>query len=206
MTVGELARWFNTDLGVGADLAVVPIQGWQRSQWLDETGLAWINPSPNLRSLDAAALYPGTVLVEGSSLSEGRGTDTPFEWIGAPWMDAFAWVQALQADATPGVAVQPAERTPVSGKFAGQVCQGVRISIVDRALLRPMELGVRLLAAARAVAPARVQFNPGQFDRLAGTDQVRLALEAGQPGASIAAAWQPAIDAFRATRERVLLY
>jgi uncharacterized protein YbbC (DUF1343 family) len=206
LTIGELGQLFNAELGVGADLTVVPLQGWQRSVWFDPTGLSWVNPSPNLRSLSAAALYPGTVLFEGSNLSEGRGTDRPFEWIGAPWIDSGAWADALQTMNLPGVRFSPVSKEPESSKFAGQVCQGVSIEIVDRVQLRPMELGVTMLEAARSVAPRRVQLTGSTFDRLAGTDRIRTALESGTPAAQIVAAWQPELQRFRALRERYLLY
>jgi len=206
LTLGELGRYFNAELQVGANLAVVPLHGWRRAQWFDQTGLQWVNPSPNLRSLEAATLYPGTVLFEGTTISEGRGTDRPFEWLGAPWLDGAAWAAAISRAAPPGVRVEPASRQPDSSKFAGQPCQGVLIHITDRQRVRPMQLGVALLAAARALATERVQLTPSTFDGLAGTDQLRRALEAGQPVAEIVAGWQPAVDAFAARRQRYLLY
>jgi uncharacterized protein YbbC (DUF1343 family)/CubicO group peptidase (beta-lactamase class C family) len=206
LTIGELARFFNAELGVGADLTVVPLQGWRRNVWFDQTGMTWVNPSPNLRSLSAATLYPGTVLIEGSNLSEGRGTQQPFEWSGAPWMNAGAWAYRLNALGLPGVRFSPAARTPDSSKFAGQACQGVAIEIVDRLLVRPMELGVAMLTTARSVAAGRVQLTAENFDRLAGTDQVRKAVEAGASAAEIANAWQPDLQRFISLRERYLLY
>jgi uncharacterized protein YbbC (DUF1343 family) len=206
MTIGELGRYFNTELHVGANLTVVPMQGWQRDQWFDQTGLEWSNPSPNLRSLAAATLYPGTVLFEGTNLSEGRGTERPFEWIGAPWLDGAAWAAALNRAGLPGVRFEPATRTPDSSKFAGQACQGVVIQLVERDQIRPMQLGLTMLATARSLAPGRVQLTASTFDGLAGTDTVRHALEAGTPPEAIAASWQPALDAFRPVRARYLLY
>jgi uncharacterized protein YbbC (DUF1343 family) len=206
LTIGELGQWFNGELGVGAEVSVVPLRGWQRSQWFDQTGLAWVNPSPNIRSLSAAALYPGIVLVEGTNLSEGRGTDRPFEWVGAPWLDAPALAAALASQALPGVRFAAVEKTPDSSKFAGQVCQGVAISIEDRSRLRPMALGVAVLGAVRTIHPDRLQITASSFDRLAGTDRLRTALLGRQPPREIAAAWQPATDAFSAARQKYLLY
>ena len=206
MTIGELGQFFNAELGVGANLRVVPMQGWQRADWLDATHLAWVNPSPNLRSLSAAAVYTGTVLFEGTNLSEGRGTDTPFEWIGAPWMDGAAWASALGRAGVEGVRFAAASRVPSTSKFAGQPCQGVAIEIVDRAVLRPMAMGVAMVGAARAVAGNRVQLSSDTFDRLCGTDRVRKALEAGTPASDIARAWEPEVARFRAQREPYLLY
>jgi uncharacterized protein YbbC (DUF1343 family) len=206
LTIGELARLFNTELSVGADLTVVPLVGWRRSEWFDQTGLEWVNPSPNVRSLSAATLYPGMVLIEGTNLSEGRGTEQPFEWSGAPWMDGPRWADRLTALGLPGVRFTPSVRTPDSSKFAGQQCQGVAIDIVDRLLVRPMALGVAMLATARSVGAGRLQLTAASFDRLAGTDQVGKALEAGATAAEIASAWEPEAQRFNALRERYLQY
>lgn len=206
MTIGELGTFFNAELQVGADLQVVPLQGWQRGMWFDQTGLTWVNPSPNLRSLSAATVYPGTVLFEGTNISEGRGTDRPFEWIGAPWLDGGAWAAALSESGLVGVALEPAVRTPDSSKFAGQPCEGVEIHLVDRARVEPMLLGLAMLGAAIAQAGSKVQINASTFDALAGTDQVRRALQAGQPAADIAASWQTALQNFRTLRSRYLRY
>src|SRR5439155_1561484 len=130
LTIGELGHLFNGELGVGAELTVVQLQGWRRSMWFDQTELSWVNPSPNLRSLPAAALYPGIVLVEGTNLSEGRGTERPFEWIGAPWLDGQALADALNGAALAGVRFRPSDQTPDSSKFAGQACRGVIIEVV----------------------------------------------------------------------------
>jgi uncharacterized protein YbbC (DUF1343 family)/CubicO group peptidase (beta-lactamase class C family) len=206
LTIGELSRWFNAELGVGADLTVVPMHGWQRSMWFDRTGLSWVDPSPNLRSLNAAAVYPGTVLVEGSNLSEGRGTDRPFEWIGAPWLDGAAWADLLNQQNLPGVRFSAASQTPDSSKFAGQACQGVSIEILDREQIQSMALGVTMLGTARTIAPGHVQLRPSTFDYLAGTDRIRTALESDTPASEIIAAWQPELQRFRGLRERYLLY
>jgi uncharacterized protein YbbC (DUF1343 family) len=202
MTIGELGRYFDGELGVGADLHVVPLGGWQRSLWLDESGLEWVNPSPNLRSLSAAAVYPGTVLFEGTALSEGRGTDRPFEWIGAPGLDSAEWAARLEALGVPGVRFSAAVRTPDSSKHAGLECHGVSIEVVDRGLLRPMALGVAMLS----MLPAPLQFDAATFDHLAGTDRLRLALQAGTPLDEIVAAWEPDLERFRGVRSKYLLY
>jgi uncharacterized protein YbbC (DUF1343 family)/CubicO group peptidase (beta-lactamase class C family) len=202
MTIGELGRYFNAELHVDAELNVVPLQGWQRSMWLDDTALRWVNPSPNLRSLSAAAVYPGTVLFEGTTLSEGRGTDRPFEWIGAPGLDAAEWAARLTAAGVPGVRFSAAARTPDTSKHAGRECQGVLLEITDRARVQPMALGVTMLA----LCPVPVDFNATMFDRLAGTDRVRLALLAGTAPSEIAASWEPELERFREIRSRYLLY
>jgi uncharacterized protein YbbC (DUF1343 family) len=168
-----------------------------------------VNPSPNIRSLSAAALYPGLVLVEGSNLSEGRGTDRPFEWVGAPWIDARAWVDALNTANVRGVRFTPADKAPDSSKFAGQLCHGVSIQILDRLELRPMQLGVTLLETARSLTPggrAQLQLTPSTFDQLAGTDRLRTDLEAGKSAADIATGWESDLQRFRTRRARYLLY
>ena len=202
MTIGELGRYFNVELHVGADLQVVPLQGWQRSMWFDETGLTWVNPSPNLRSVSAAGVYPGTVLFEGTSLSEGRGTDRPFEWIGAPGLNAAEWASRLNSPGLPGARFSAAPRTPDSSKHAGRLCQGVQIELADRTRVQPMALGVTMLA----LCPAPVEFNASSFDRLAGTDQVRLNLQSGRSASDIVASWQPDLVRFTRTRAGYLLY
>jgi uncharacterized protein YbbC (DUF1343 family) len=205
MTIGELGQLFNTEMGIGADLSIVSLRGWRRADWLDATGLEWVNPSPNIRSLSAAALYPGLVLVEGSNLSEGRGTDRPFEWVGAPWIDARAWVDALNTANVRGVRFTPADKAPDSSKFAGQLCHGVSIQILDRLELRPMQLGVTLLETARSLTPggrAQLQLTPSTFDQLAGTDRLRTDLEAGKSAADIATGWESDLQRFRTRRGR----
>jgi len=202
MTIGELAGFFNGELNVGADLTVVALAGWQRAQWFDQTGLPWINPSPNIRSLSAATLYPGTVLFEGTALSEGRGTDRPFEWIGAPGLDAGSWAGSLNALALPGVRFTPASRTPDTSKHAGIECPGVLIQLVDRSVVQPMAMAVGMLSTC----PSVVGFAAATFDGLAGTDQLRLALQAGKDPAAIVTAWQPALARFRDVRAKYLLY
>jgi uncharacterized protein YbbC (DUF1343 family) len=206
MTIGELGQFFNAEMGVGADLTVVPLQGWRRSDWFDATGLGWVNPSPNMRSLTAAALYPGTVLVEGTNLSEGRGTDRPFEWIGAPWVDGPTLAEALNAAGIAGVRFAAASRTPESSKHAGVACQGVDIQVTDRLQLRPMELGVTMLSTLRSVSRGRLQITASNFDHLAGTDHIRTSLEAGSPGPDIARDWQANLRRFAAVRQKYLLY
>ena len=176
LTIGELGRWFVGEMGLSVDLTVVPMRGWRRDLWFDQTGIEWVNPSPNLRSLSAATVYPGTVLFEGTSLSEGRGTDRPFEWIGAPGIDAEAWAARLNAAGLRGVHFVAATRTPSSSKHANQECNGVLLDIVDRRKLEPMSTAVTMLATAPPFT-----FMPDTFDRLAGTDRLRLALTAGTP-------------------------
>ena len=205
MTVGELGQLFNAELGVGADVSVVNVEGWQRSMWFDATGLEWVNPSPNLRSLSAAAVYPGMVLFEGTNISEGRGTERPFEWLGAPWLDAAAWADALNASGANSARFTPSDQVPdtSSAKYPGTLCHGLSIEVIDRHQLRPMDLAIHMLAALHAT---QLRFTPATFDGLAGTDRVRTALEAGTPAAEIVAAWQPELEAFNTTRQHHLRY
>lgn len=202
MTIGELAQFFNAELSVGADVTVVPMQGWQRWMWHDQTGLGWVNPSPNLRSLSAAALYPGTVLFEGTNLSEGRGTDRPFEWIGAPWLDGQAWADQLNAMGVAGVQFVARSAMPDSSKFARQTCNGVLIQSYDRQAVQPMALAVTMLTSLAD----QVRFDAATFDGLAGTDQLRRAIVAGVSAQDISASWQADLDRFRATRQKYVLY
>ena len=141
MTVGELAEMFNGENHLNAKLHVIKMQGWQRTDWFDETGQAWINPSPNLRNLTEETLYPGVCLLEGANVSVGRGTDTPFEMVGAPWIDGRALAAYLNGKKIQGVRFLPMDFKPLSGIFAGEVCHGVQIVLIDRQALEPTRNG-----------------------------------------------------------------
>ncbi|MCX7798862.1 MAG: DUF1343 domain-containing protein [Fimbriimonadales bacterium] len=144
MTVGELARLFNEDRKLGCRLEVVPMKGWKRSLWFDETGQTWVNPSPNMRSPTQALLYPGICLVEATNVSVGRGTDAPFEWVGAPWIDGRSLAAAMNAKRIPGIRFYPRSNVPTSSKHAGQTCGGVSMIVTDRNRLNPVRVGVEL--------------------------------------------------------------
>lgn len=206
MTVGELATLFNTRHGIGADLRVVKAEGWRRSQWQDETGLPWVNPSPNLRSLAAVTHYPGTVYFEGTNLSEGRGTDRPFEQTGAPWLDAPAVAQTMNAQGLPGVRFEAVTLTiePSARKFPGQTIPGVRFLITDREAYRPVRTALLVIDAIRRRHPAEFAWS-GTLDRLAGTDRVRLAIEGGTL-APLLDEWDREAAAFVRGRADELLY
>jgi uncharacterized protein YbbC (DUF1343 family)/CubicO group peptidase (beta-lactamase class C family) len=206
LTIGELAQFFTAELGVSANVAVVPLEGWRRDMWYDQTALPWVNPSPNLRSLSAATVYPGTVLFEGTNLSEGRGTDAPFQWIGAPWLDASILVERLSQAGVSGVSFAAETRTPTASKHTGQACRGVRAEITDREQVRPMELGVMMLTIIGALHPDQLRLEVATFDGLAGTDRLRLALQRGQPVPEIVAAWEPDRQRFLELRQKYLLY
>jgi uncharacterized protein YbbC (DUF1343 family)/CubicO group peptidase (beta-lactamase class C family) len=204
MTVGELAGMFNSENHLTAKLHVIKMQDWQRTDWYDETGLAWVNPSPNLRNPTEEVLYPGVALVEGANVSVGRGTDTPFELLGAPWMDSRNLSAYLNAREIQGVRFLPVDFTPSTSSFAGSLCHGVQIVLIDRQALDPTELGVELAAALWKLYP-----NVFQLEKtlpLIGARWVLEAIEAGKDPRRIASEWQDALEQFRALRAKYLLY
>ena len=207
--LNELARLFNDHFGIGAELHVVPVAGWRRAAWFDETGLPWVPPSPNVPSLESATHYPGTCLFEGTNLSVGRGTDLAFQQIGAPWLDGAALAERLNAYKLPGVRFEPASFTPDrpgDGKYGGEVVRGVRFITTDRRLYDPTAAGVAALIEARRLAGARWKWSAGHFDRLAGTTRLREQIEAGRPLHEIATSWRDDLVGFRSLRARYLLY
>jgi uncharacterized protein YbbC (DUF1343 family) len=209
LTVGELARLLNAEYGLGADLVVVPVRGWRRDLPFDSTGLPWHAPSPNMPSVESATHYPGTCLFEGTDLSVGRGTPDAFSQIGAPWLDADAIVERLNARALPGVRFEAVRFSPVEpgdGKFGGEEVAGIRFRIADFATYDPTVAAVAALLEIRALQPDSLTFRESHFDRLAGTDGLRRAVLDGASLDDITAEWQPARDAFLAIRERYLLY
>lgn len=209
LTVGELARLFATERGWPAP-EVVPMRGWRREQWFDQTGLPWVQPSPNLPTLDAVTLYPGTCLLEGTNVSEGRGTTRPFELLGAPWIDPFALADTLERRGLPGVAFRPTSFMPTFSKHQGEVCGGVQVHLVDRERLRPVELGVHLVRALRTLNPDAFAWREGRgtyfLDRLLGSDAPRRALDAGAEAEQVLAGWPQQASAFEERRQSVLLY
>ncbi len=208
LTIGELARLFNgenihTENAINANLIVVPVQGWDRRSWFDETGLTWIEPSPNMRNLQAASLYPGVATIEGVNISVGRGTDTPFQWIGAPWIDASRLAANLNGRNLPGLRFYPVSVTPRSSKFAGETCQGVFIVVTDRAAMRPVRLGLELLSALYELHPA--DFEIDRVAGLFGRDVVRR-VRLGESTAAIVDGWRRSEQAWRVRRTPFLLY
>lgn len=204
MTIGELAQMFNVERGIGAKLKVIPMDGWLRGDWYDSTGLTWVNPSPNLRSLREAALYPGVALIEGTNVSVGRGTDTPFEWIGAPWIKARELAEYLNGRAISGVRFVPVSFTPSSSMYAGEVCQGVNIMLLDRNTLDAPELGVELAAALHKLYPK--DFKIERMGELLVNQAAYDALAAGQDPRRVAEGWREAVEKFEEMREKYLLY
>jgi uncharacterized protein YbbC (DUF1343 family) len=203
MTMGELAQMFNEERGIHAKLSVSPMQGWMRGDWFDETGLSWVNPSPNLRNLTEAALYSGVALIEGTNVSVGRGTDTPFEVVGAPWVNARELAQYLNERSIPGVRFVPVSFTPASSNYSGKICQGVNLVLLDRNALDAPELGVELaLAFAKLYPPFRMEPVKDLLVNAAAYE----ALTAGRDPRRIADDWREGVEAFQKTREKYLLY
>jgi uncharacterized protein YbbC (DUF1343 family)/CubicO group peptidase (beta-lactamase class C family) len=204
MTIGELAQMFNTERRIEAKLRVIPMDGWMRGDWYDSTGLTWINPSPNLRSLRGATLYSGVALIEGTNVSVGRGTDTPFEWIGAPWIKARELAEYLNARAISGVRFVPVTFTPSASTYSGEVCQGVSIVLLDRSTLDAPELGVELAAALNKLYPK--DFKMERMRELLVNQDAYDALAAGQDPRRVAEGWRVAIGKFTEVRGKYLLY
>lgn len=209
MTIGELARLFNAEYGIGAELHVVPMQGWARGDEPLRAALPWVPPSPNMPTPDTALVYPGTGLLEGTNVSEGRGTTRPFEIVGAPFVDAPALAARLNAQALPGVLFRPVWFTPSFSKHAGQPSAGVQLHVTDRTAFRPVRTGIAVLKALHDQHPEAFAFLPGDppfFDRLAGIGWLRDAIDRGMPLDAIEARWQPGLEAFAPVRRRYLLY
>jgi uncharacterized protein YbbC (DUF1343 family)/CubicO group peptidase (beta-lactamase class C family) len=204
MTVGELAQLFNKERNINADLHVVRVEDWRRSQWFDSTGLVWINPSPNMRSLTEAALYPGVCLLEPTNVSVGRGTDTPFEIIGAPWVDGRKLAEALNSAKLPGVRFAPIRFIPKSSVHKDVECGGVNIIITNRDLLDPVITGFEMAAQLKKLFPK--DFLIERFNRLLANQKVFDAFRQGSDARAMRQVWEPELDAFRAIRNKYLLY
>ena len=204
MTLGELGKMFNAERHIGARLAVIPIEGWQPGDWFDSTGLAWVNPSPNLRNLTEAELYPGVAMIEGTNVSVGRGTDTPFEVVGAPWIKSRELAAYLNGREVQSVRFVPVVFTPSSSNFAGERCEGVSLIILDRNTLDSPELGIELASALHKLYP-----NDFKMERMADllvNRAVFEAIEAGEDPRRIAEDWQERLEGFVRLREKYLLY
>lgn len=216
MTIGELARLFNEHFGIGAKLEVVKMHGWRRDQYFDDTGMPWVLPSPNLPTLDAAVVYPGTVLFEGTNISEGRGTTKPFELVGAPWVtDPDTFAAGLNAVNLPGVHFRAHAFEPTFQKYAKTTCGGVQIHVTDRRVFPAVEAGVVVLDAFRRASmadfawrepPYEYEYEKLPIDILSGSPRLRLALEAGVTPSALAEEWRSDIAGFLKVRERFLLY
>jgi uncharacterized protein YbbC (DUF1343 family) len=209
MTIGELARLANAVLRLGADLHVIPVDGWRRTMDFDATGLPFVPPSLNLRTLESLYHYPGLCLFEGTNLSVGRGSEAPFEQIGAPWLDTTAVLALLRRAAPPGVrfaGVTFAPKAPGDGKYPDTLVTGIRLTTTDRGTYDPTVTAVYFLAALRTAHPAAFAFRSSQFDRLAGGPELRAAIERGEAVGTIAAHWREELARFEARRRVFLLY
>jgi len=204
MTIGELAQMFNAENKIGVDLHVVEMGNWQRDQTYDETGLPWIAPSPNLPNLNAAFLYPGIEILQAGGVSVGRGTETPFEVLGAPWIDAAALAAELNRRQIPGVTFAPAHFTPSHDLYDGEACSGVTLKIISRQELRPMRLGLEIADALHRMYPQ--QFELAKIVQLLGSQQTVDQLARGEPPAEIVAGWSKDLAKFRQLRAKYLLY
>lgn len=204
MTVGELARLFNAERKIGADLEVVPMEGWHRGDFYDRTGLHWINPSPNLRSLTEALLYPGIGMLETTNVSVGRGTDRPFEWVGAPWINGQKLAAALAQENLPGVRFVPLRLTPVASVHKGKVCDGVQMLVDDWARFQPLSTGLAFAAVLRKLYPEAWQIE--RYDDLLRHRQTWEGLQRGVSWQELQKAWQPERQRFLEIRKRYLIY
>jgi uncharacterized protein YbbC (DUF1343 family) len=204
LTLGELARLFNGENRIGADLVVVPMQNWSRERWYDETGLLWVNPSPNMRNMNEAVLYPGIGSIEYANISVGRGTDTPFEQVGAPWIDGPRLAAELNARRLPGIRFYPIVFTPGASKYVGERCSGIFMLVTDREALRPARVGLEVAAAIARIHGAR--FEPNETWRLFGSREQLERARAGADVNEIASAWAVGEAKWRDLRAKYLLY
>jgi uncharacterized protein YbbC (DUF1343 family)/CubicO group peptidase (beta-lactamase class C family) len=204
LTMGELARLYNDENRINADLTVIALENWKRDHWFDETGLTWINPSPNMRNLNQATLYPGIGAIEYSNVSVGRGTDQPFEQIGAPWVDGPQLAERLNARRLPGIRFYPIAFTPQSSKYAKERCEGVFMVVTNRAVLQPVRVGFEIAAALSSLYGANYQ--PNNMWRLIGSEALVARIRQGEDPAAIAASWSSDESRWRQRRAKYLLY
>ena len=215
LTIGEIARLFNEEFAIGASLEVVPLGGWKREMYYDETGLPWVIPSPNLPTLDSTIVYPGAVLFEGTMLSEGRGTTRPFELIGAPWIDGEALTDAMNACGLPGVHFRPVFFEPTFQKHARETCGGCQLHVTNRTAFQPVRTAVELLAEFKRQSPQKFAWRDPPYeyehdkwpiDILYGSDRLRAVIDRGDAVAPLIAEWAQDEEDFRRLRQRYLLY
>jgi uncharacterized protein YbbC (DUF1343 family) len=204
MTIGELAALFNQERHLGVELHVVAMRGYVRGRWYDETGLTWVPPSPNLPTVDAAALYPALGLVEGANVSVGRGTATPFALVGAPWIDGVALARYLTARAIATVRFEATTFVPTRDAYAGRRCGGVRVHLVDREGFDAPALGIEIASALRRMYPT--VFKLDATLGMVGARQVLASIARGDDPQAIVRRWDVGLEAFRTRRERFLLY
>jgi len=219
MTPGELAQMFNNKFDIGCNLTVIRMEGWTRGQWFDETGVPWVIPSPNMPTLDSATVFPGTVHVEGTQVSEGRGTTRPFEFVGAPYIDPETLCGDLRDEAKggllPGVHFRPHFFQPTFQKHAGQCCGGLQIHVLDRNVFKPVLTGIAILRSIYRLYPNSLKwkeppyeyvYDKNPFDVISGTDKLRIQIEKGTSLAEIEESWRPGLSEFVGLRRNYLLY
>ena len=215
MTVGELALMFNREFGIGSELEIVKMEGWRRAMWFEDTKLPWVMPSPNIPTVDTALVYPGNVLLEGTNVSEGRGTTRPFEIIGAPFIDPYELVGALEKEGLPGVIFRPLYFQPTFHKFAAELCGGVQLHVIDRKAFKPVVTGVAIVSAIRRLYPDRFEwkqppyeyvYDKLPFDVINGSSRLREQIEAGTPVSEIEESWRDGLSDFARRRGSYLLY
>jgi uncharacterized protein YbbC (DUF1343 family) len=215
MTIGELARLFNDAFGIGCALDVVPLAGWRRSMYFDQTGLPWVIPSPNVPTLDTAIVYPGAVMFEGTMLSEGRGTTKPFEFVGAPWIDGERIAEAMNARGLPGVHFRPLFFEPTFHKHARETCGGCQPHVTDRATFEPVRTAVELMAEFKREDPGRFGWKQPPYeyehekqpiDVLYGSDQLRITIDRGGDVGALIRSWEAEEEGFRKLRQPFLMY
>jgi uncharacterized protein YbbC (DUF1343 family) len=204
MTIGELAQLFNRDRKINCDLRVIKMEGWQRGMWFDATNLTWVNPSPNMRSLTEATLYPGVGLLETTNVSVGRGTDTPFEVIGAPWIVGQQLAEALNQRHLPGVRFIPVRFKPVASVFKDEECEGLNVIITDRGIFRPVSTGIEIAVTLRRLYPE--QWKVDGYGRLLVNAATLDRVKRGDAPEEIIRSWTIMLDEFRRRRAPALLY
>lgn len=215
MTTGELARMFNEHFGIGCELEVVRMGGWRREMWFEETGLPWVMPSPNIPTPETCVVFPAAVHIEGTELSEGRGTTKPFELNGAPFIDPYKWANELEKMGFAGLALRPNYFRPTFQKWAGQTCGGLQIHVTDRDAFTPVIFGIAMIKTAYDLYPEHFEwkrdpyeyvFDKNPFDVVCGTDKIRRAIELGAPLKQIEDAWSEGLENFAKIRRPYLLY
>jgi len=215
MTTGELARLFNSEFGIDCNLTVVEMEGWRRDHWHDQTGLPWIQPSPNLPTLDSATVYPGSVLVEGTCMSEGRGTTRPFEMVGAPFIKSRRYAERLNELELPGVWFRPAHFQPTFQKWAGEMCGGVQIHVRDREIFEPYLTGIAVISVACTLNPEAFKWRnpPYEYENdklpiqiLCGCSEIPEMILSGASIWEIRQSWQNDLNEFSRRRAPYLLY
>ncbi|HET8552830.1 MAG TPA: DUF1343 domain-containing protein [Gammaproteobacteria bacterium] len=206
MTVGELAKLFNDTFHIGANLTVVKMRGWHRSMYYDDTPLQFVMPSPNMPTLKTALVYPGFGLVEGTNVSEGRGTTRPFELIGAPWINAKKLADTLNQKHLAGARFRPVHFTPTFSKYQGKPCNGIQVHVLDRKAFNPVVAGLTAIETIRELYPKQFKFKKSHFDHLIGNDWVRQDIEHDVPVTKMQAHWQKRLEQFKKLRNHYLLY